>query len=113
MEAVGTNLTNPQLPQFNEKNHDYWAITMRALFASQDIWELVENGYPEPVDTTTLAALTAAERDLLKDNRKKDSKFLFYIFQSVHKSIFPSITVEKKSKEAWDIIKKTYQGMGR
>ena len=62
---------------------------MRDLFASQELWELVENGYPEPANVAELAALTAAERDLLRDNRKKDSKALFYLFQSVHESIFP------------------------
>ena len=39
------NIGNAQLPQFNGKNYDYWAITMRALFASQDLWELVEDGF--------------------------------------------------------------------
>ena len=69
---------------------------MKALFASQDILELVENGYPEPADATTLATLMATKRDLLKDNRKKDSKALFYLFQSVNESIFPRIIAAKK-----------------
>ncbi|RCG02902.1 hypothetical protein, partial [Enterococcus faecium] len=29
----------------------------------------------------------------------------------VHGSIFPRIAVEKKSKEAWDTLKTSYQGM--
>ena len=45
MADAGTGLTNPQLPQFNGKNYSYWSITMRALFASQGIWELVETRY--------------------------------------------------------------------
>lgn len=31
-----TSLTNPQIPQFNGKNYEYWSITMKALFCSQD-----------------------------------------------------------------------------
>ena len=62
MAVAGTSLKNPQLPQFDEKNHDYWAIMMRVLFASQDIWELVENGYPEPADVAALVALTTRKR---------------------------------------------------
>ena len=55
--------------------------------------------------------LAHAERDLLRDNRKKDSKALFYIFQVVHKSIFPRVAATMKSKKAWDTLQKTYQGM--
>ena len=58
----GTGLKNSQLPQFNGKNHSYWSITMRALFASQGLWELVETGYPEPTDAAALAALTVVEK---------------------------------------------------
>lgn len=46
METSSTSLNNPQIPHFNGKNYDYWSITMKALFLSQDIWDLVENGFP-------------------------------------------------------------------
>ena len=48
--SKSTSIGNTQLPQFNGKNYDYWAITMRALFSSQDLWELVEDGFEEPTD---------------------------------------------------------------
>eukprot|EP00253_Pinus_taeda_P009828 PITA_09828 len=111
MEDAGTGLTNSQLPQFNGKNHSYWSITMKALFVSQGIWELVQTGYAEPVDATALAAMRVVERDQLKSNRNKDAKALFFLFQSVHESIFPRIATTTKSKEAWDILKTAYQGM--
>ena len=91
MAAAGKRTTNTQLPQFNGKNYEYWAITMRALFASQNIWELVEHGFQEPTDATMLNSLTTTERDLLKGNGNKDSKALFYIFQALHESIFPRV----------------------
>ena len=47
---TSTSIGNTQLIQFNGNNYDYWAITMRALFSSQDLWELVEDGLEEPVD---------------------------------------------------------------
>ena len=55
---------NTQLPQFNGKNYDYWAITMRALFASQDLWELVEDGFEEPTDENAFNALTQTKKDV-------------------------------------------------
>lgn len=84
---------------------------MKALFSAQDLWELVENGYPEPIDTAAYNALSQADKDLLKENRKKDSKVLFFIFQGVHESIFPRIQGASKSKQAWDILQTAYQGM--
>ena len=72
---------------------------MKALFYLQYIWELVENGFQEPIDAAALNALTQEERDLLRYN-KNDSKALFYIFQAVHESIFPIIAAATKSKLA-------------
>lgn len=43
--STSVGIFNTQLPQFNEKTYDYWAITMRSLFGSQDLWELVEYGF--------------------------------------------------------------------
>ena len=57
-----------------------------------------------------LVALTIVERVLLRDN-KKDSKALFYLYQAVHERIFSRIAAATKSKEAWDILKTSYQGM--
>eukprot|EP00253_Pinus_taeda_P025062 PITA_25062 len=111
MADAGIGLTNSQLAQFNGKNHSDWSIKMKALFASQGIWELVETGYAEPADETTLATLTVAKRDQSKSDKKKDSKAFLFLFQSVHESVFSRIAAATKSKEAWDIIKTSYQGM--
>eukprot|EP00253_Pinus_taeda_P016759 PITA_16759 len=111
METSSTSLTNLQIPQFNGKNYDYWAITMKALFSSQDILDLVENGFQEPAAATTYNALSQVERDLLRDNKKNDSKAPFYIFQAVHESIFPRVVAATKSKKAWDTLQLAYQGM--
>eukprot|EP00253_Pinus_taeda_P035154 PITA_35154 len=113
MATSSTSLTNPQIPQFNDKNYDYWAITMKALFSSQDIWDLVENGFQEPVDASAYNALSQQEKYLLRDNRKKDSKAMFYIFQAFHESIFQRVAAATKSKQAWDTLQTTYQGMAK
>ena len=109
--STGMNIGNVQLPQFNGKNYDCWAITMRALFVSQDLWEFVEDGFVEPADEQAFNALTQAEKDLLKNNRKKDAKALFYLYQAVNESVFPRIAAAKRSKEAWETLKVAYQGM--
>ena len=56
--STSMSMGNTQLPQFNGKNYEYWAITMRTMFSSQDLWELVEDGFEEPVDSNEFNALT-------------------------------------------------------
>ena len=56
--STSMSIGNTQLPQFNGKNYDYWAITMRALFSSQDLWEFVKYGFDEPIDEQAFNALT-------------------------------------------------------
>ena len=78
--STSMGIGNIHLPQFNGKNYDYWSITMRDLFTSQDLWEFVEDGFEEPADKEEFDDLTQAEKDLLKSNRKKDSKDLFLLY---------------------------------
>ena len=110
---TGMSLGNIHLPQFNGKNYDYWSITMRALFTSQELWELVEDGFEEPKDEAEFLMLNQAGRELLKNNKKRDAKALFFLYQAVHESLFPRIAAAKKSSEAWETLKTAYQGMER
>ena len=77
---------------------------MKTLFISQDLWDLVEEGYEEPESTTTLATWIDAKKEF-KENMKKDAKALFFIQQGVSKAIFSRISFTSKSKEAWEILK--------
>eukprot|EP00253_Pinus_taeda_P031014 PITA_31014 len=83
MANTSVGMFNTQLPQFNGKNYDYWAITMKA------------------------------KKELLKSNKKKDSKALVFLYQAVHESVFPRIEAAKTSREAWQTLKTAYQGMER
>ena len=66
---------------------------MKTLFKSQDLWDLIENGYADPDDEIRL-----------RENRKKDSKALFFIQQAVHETIFSRIAAAITSKQAWLIL---------
>ena len=98
--STGMGMGNIHLPQFNGKNYDYWSITMRALFVSQDLWEFFEDAFEEPVDELEFNMLTQAEKEIMKSNKKKDAKALFFLYQAVHESVFPRIAAAKRSKEA-------------
>ncbi|KAK2983922.1 hypothetical protein RJ640_017843 [Escallonia rubra] len=58
------------------------------------------NGYIEPADVAAEAALSNAQKTALRESRKKDKKALFLIFQDA-----------KTSKEAWEILQKSLQGV--
>jgi len=109
--STSMGMCNTQLPQFNGKNYDYWAITLRALLASQDLWEFIEDGFEEPADENEFNNLTQVEKELLKSYKKKDSKALYFLYQAMHESVFPRIEVAKTSKEAWKTLKIAYHGM--
>ena len=73
---------------------------MKNLFRSQDVWDLVESGFPEQKNQQAYQALSHVENDLLKENRKKDAKALFFIQQVVEEAIFPKVVVATSSKQA-------------
>ncbi|GKU85713.1 hypothetical protein SLEP1_g340 [Rubroshorea leprosula] len=74
---------------------------MKTFFVSQDLWDLVENGFAE-----TEKSLAAEVKDL----RKKDAKALLVLQQVVTDSIFPRIANATKSKEAWTILNQEFYG---
>ena len=80
-----------QTPIFTGKNYEYWSLIMKALFRGQDVWEIVQHGYAEPTDMAAYNNLTQAEKDVLREQTKKDGKALFFIHQAMHESILPRI----------------------
>jgi len=50
---------------------------MKALLGSQDAWEVVEEGFEEPTDTTNY---TAAQTKMLKETRSKDKATFYTLF---------------------------------
>ena len=99
-----------QTPIFTGKNYEYWSLTMKDLFRGQDVWEIVQHGYVEPTNMTTYNNLTQAEKDVLREQRKKDRKALFYIHQAMHESILPRVATAFTTKHEWDTLETAYQG---
>ena len=67
---------------------------MKDFFRGQDVSEIVHHGYAEPADMTAYNNLTEAEKDVLREQRKKDGKALFCIHQAVHESILPRVAAK-------------------
>ena len=97
-----------QPPSFTGKNYEYCSLTMKDLL---DVWEIVQHGYAEPADMAAYNNLTQAEKDVLREKRKKDGKDLFFIHQAMHESILPRIAASTNAKQAWDALETAYQGL--
>ena len=65
------------LPRLTKTNYENWSIQMKAFLGSQDAWEVVEEGFEEPKDTT---GYTAAQNKALKELRSKDKAALYMVF---------------------------------
>ena len=70
----GNNDIHSKLPVFDGKNWNRWKIQMRVLFGSQDVLDLVTDGY-----NLLEADATEDQKIAQKVLRKKDQKALFYI----------------------------------
>ena len=57
---------------------------------------------------TTYNNLTQAEKDVLREQRKKVGKSLFYIHQAMHDSILRRIAAKTNAKQAWDTLDIAY-----
>ncbi|XP_057514394.1 uncharacterized protein LOC130796118 [Actinidia eriantha] len=85
---------------------------MKALFSSQELWEVVNDGYVEPT-TEQKSTYNMEQKNTLKEQRKKDEKALFLHYQGVGESLFEKISEAKSNKEAWEILINSLRGVER
>ena len=103
-----TNQTSSiPVPIFTGENYDFWSVKMKTFFRSQDLWDIIEDGFTIPEDTSTL---TAAQKKELKENKQKDSRALFALQQAADDTIFPRIIGATSAKQAWNTIQEEFQG---
>ena len=81
---------------------------MKALLGSQDAWEIVDKGYTEPENETSLSQ---AQKDALQNTRKKDQKALTLIHQAIDDGNFEKISGAATAKQAWQILENTFKGV--
>lgn len=110
MSASSSSISSPQqssIPVFEGENYDFWCVKMKTLFISQNVWDLVNNGYEEP---DSIDELSNTQKEQLKETEQRDARALLFIQQGVADNIFPRIMSASKSKEAWDTLKEEFQG---
>ncbi|KAG8635857.1 hypothetical protein MANES_16G066750v8 [Manihot esculenta] len=96
------SISQSVIPVFKDENFEFWNIKTKTLFKSQDLWDLVEKVYPDPGKETRL-----------KENKKKDSKILFFIQQVVHESVFSKIIAATIARNAWATLQMVHQSTSK
>ncbi|KAH7841977.1 hypothetical protein Vadar_000092 [Vaccinium darrowii] len=100
-------LTQTPTPRLTGYIYENWSIRMKVYFCWQDLWEIVDQGFEDPISKgdkeereEAEAALTVQQKTTLKDLKRRDNKALFQIFQSVGESHFEKISAATTSHEA-------------
>jgi len=109
--ASSNNNSQFHIPRLTKQNYDQWCIQYKVLLRSQELWELVEDGYIDPESTGEEAAISNSERQTLRESRKKDNKALFTIYQRLDEATLEMVAPAKTSKKAWEMLNKTYNGV--
>ena len=78
-------------------NNDNWNLKIKALLGSQENWEVVEDGFEEPTNTTNWSN---AQLKTLKEARVKDKAALYILYQVVDESDFEKIASVRSSKKS-------------
>ena len=68
---------------------------------------MVGKGYKKPLDKTSLSQ---AQKETLKDSRKRYTKALFLIYQALYDDAFEKISDATSTKEAWDKLQIFHKG---
>lgn len=75
---------------------------MRAIMGFQDVLDMVTTGYDK--------LSQKMDDDKAKEAKRKDYKALFILHQCVDPNNYEKISRASTSKEAWDILEKSYAG---
>ncbi|XP_070012611.1 uncharacterized protein [Nicotiana sylvestris] len=83
---------------------------MKAILGSQDVWKIVDRGYAK---LNNKEALPQNKNDVLAKTRKKDQQALTLIHQCLDDAMFEKVAGATTSKEAWEILQNSLQGVDK
>ncbi|XP_059451012.1 uncharacterized protein LOC132181799 [Corylus avellana] len=107
---MASNMVQIQVPQLKKENYEKWCFQFKALFGSQDLCEFVSTGFAEPTPEQE-ATYTADQKVTLKDQRKKDKKALYLLYQGFNDSTFEKAAEAAMSKAAWDTLNTIFKDL--
>ena len=81
---------------------------MKVIVGSQDVWDILDKQYTKPANEETLPL---NEKEVLLKTRNKDQKSLTLIHQCLDDGMFEKVSDATTSKEAWEILQNSLQGV--
>jgi len=108
MASNSLSLNAPKI--FTGENYQIWSVKMKSYLEAYDLWEVVMEDVPlQPLPANP----TLAQIKSHSDEKIKKFKAKTVIQNSVADSIFSKIITCETAKEAWQKLKKEYQGSER
>jgi len=97
-------------PALTGDNYQVWAIRMKSSLEANDPWDVVKTGRdPPPLpEDPTLAQIRNRREERMKKHKAKN-----YIHSIVSEAIFTKIMACDTAKQAWDLLRKEFQGNDR
>ncbi|KAH0705787.1 hypothetical protein KY285_010318 [Solanum tuberosum] len=83
---------------------------MKVILGSQDVWDIIDKGYTKPANEETLSS---NEKEVLLKTKKKDKHALTLIHQCLDDGMFEKVADATTSKEAWEILLNSLQGVDK
>ena len=53
---VSNTSSSIPIPEFDGSDYRYWSIKIQTLLIGKDLWNVVDDGYVEPIDWSSLLA---------------------------------------------------------
>ena len=82
-------------------NYETWYIQIKAWLGSQDVWEMIEKDFEEPIDGATL---TSSQRKAVQKARKKDQQAFAFIHQCLDDVTSKIVANATTAKQAWEVL---------
>jgi len=82
-------------------NYETWYIQIKAWLGSQDVWEMIEKDFEEPIDGATL---TSSQRKAVQKARKKDQQAFAIIHQCLDDVTSKIVANATTAKQAWEVL---------
>ena len=95
---MATSNFQPQIPSFNGKDYDMWAIKMETMLKAHDVWDHVKYGFAEPQDEAEERALSDTKREQWKKDKQKNAQALLLIQQGVDRAVFQKIMITSSAR---------------